>query len=168
MDGLQGKLLLFLVPWTNWAGPYSRIHQRKQHYLSSLILKGLLNAFNGNDIVGLMREFALLPQFLWILLEEVEIVLDALWMGRGVEEVLVVAEWTAEDVIFIIGNWEYSALSFRVFLIPEIAHPFVTIKHYTDSNVFLELVTFNDTFQALYYGGDYSELNHRHAQLDYY
>lgn len=72
MNGLERQFVLFFIPNANGARPSPWIKQRKQDNPSGFILKKLLDAFNGVDIVPLMAELARCHEAVHVPLKEVK------------------------------------------------------------------------------------------------
>jgi hypothetical protein len=123
------------------------VQERKQNYLSSFILKTLLNTFNCVDIVCLMSELAMPPYAVCVGLQEVECRCQLLALGIRVEKNLFITERTATHIIFIVWNHkDYWFTSFFTF--PDESSPMIAIKHNSNSYFFLKFMAFKDTLQA--------------------
>jgi hypothetical protein len=115
-----------------------------------------------------MGEPTLLPGKLPIALKEIKHRRYFIPLRCGVHQELLIAERAATHGTFPLWNHEHIRLTFCLFTGPDKAHSLVAVEGYSDSDLAFELVTLDDTFDAVDDRPKDTMLHHRHAELNKY
>lgn len=168
MNRFERGFVFLLVAGSNRAGWSPWVEQREKHYSASFLHKPISHASQSKSIVGSMGEPTLLPGKLPIALKKIKHIRDFILLCCGVHQELLITERAATHGTFPLWNHEHIRFAFFLFTGPDKAHSLVAVEGYSDSDLTLELVALDDTFDAVDDRPEDTMLHHGHAELNKY
>ena len=112
-----------------------------------------------------MSKSSLFPGKLSIVLQEIKHFNNFISLSGGIHQELFITERTASHCSFTLRNHEDIGLAPFLFTNSEKTHSLISVKSNADSDLTLELVTFNNTFDTVNDSAEYSIFHHWHAEL---
>ena len=112
-----------------------------------------------------MYKLSILPKSIHICLHKIKHCSQFLSLLVRIEEMFFIAERTTKDTIFVIWHQENSGI-IAFFCFPQKSHTIITIKNYSNSYLFLELMALKYAFQTWNNSSNYAEFDSLHASLN--